>query len=151
MRDKTWQPEDILRRALKRAGIVTSYTDVCRRKTRRFAEERGDCELRPCPKCGYKLWPKGNVRHLRFHDLRGHLRERAPHARREPHLGAEAPRALRPKITERRYGHLLPDFMKSEEDRLRFGLDSTRTPPTLGERVHGSAQGEKQQRFARGR
>ena len=26
MRDKTWQPEDILRRALKRAGIVTSYT-----------------------------------------------------------------------------------------------------------------------------
>ena len=28
-----------------------------------------------------------------------------------------------PKITERRYGHLLPDFMKSEVDRLRFGLD----------------------------
>lgn len=27
------------------------------------------------------------------------------------------------KITERRYGHLLPDFMKSEVDRLRFGLD----------------------------
>jgi hypothetical protein len=28
-----------------------------------------------------------------------------------------------PKITERKYGHLLPDFMKSEVDRLRFGLD----------------------------
>ncbi len=28
-----------------------------------------------------------------------------------------------PKITERRYGHLLPDFMKSEVDRLRFGID----------------------------
>jgi transposase len=34
-----------------------------------------------------------------------------------------------PKITERRYGHLLPDFMKSEVDRLRFGLD--RLAPTL--------------------
>jgi hypothetical protein len=31
-----------------------------------------------------------------------------------------------PKITERRYGHLLPDFMKSEVDRLRFGLDAPR-------------------------
>ena len=28
-----------------------------------------------------------------------------------------------PKITERRYGHLLPDFMKSEVHRLRFGID----------------------------
>ena len=34
-----------------------------------------------------------------------------------------------PKITERRYGHLLPDFMKSEVDRLRFGLD--RLAPAL--------------------
>lgn len=33
MRDATWQPEDVLRRALKRAGIVTGYTHVCRRKT----------------------------------------------------------------------------------------------------------------------
>ncbi len=34
-----------------------------------------------------------------------------------------------PKITERRYGHMLPDFMKSEVDRLRFGLD--RLAPAL--------------------
>ncbi|MGC3996382.1 MAG: tyrosine-type recombinase/integrase [Anaeromyxobacter sp.] len=32
MRNKTWQPEDVLRRALKRAGIVTGYTHVCRRR-----------------------------------------------------------------------------------------------------------------------
>jgi hypothetical protein len=25
-----WQPEDVLRRALKRAGVVTGYTHVCR-------------------------------------------------------------------------------------------------------------------------
>ena len=28
MRTKTWQPEDILRRALKRAGVVRGYTHV---------------------------------------------------------------------------------------------------------------------------
>jgi hypothetical protein len=33
-----------------------------------------------------------------------------------------------PKITERRYGHLLPDFMKSEVDRLRFGSRRVRPP-----------------------
>jgi hypothetical protein len=28
-----------------------------------------------------------------------------------------------PKITERRYGHMLPEFMSAEVNRLRFGLD----------------------------
>src|SRR5215208_5546852 len=52
-----------------------------------------------------------------------HLRERAPH------VGANLISVQKllghsdPKITERRYGHLLPEFMKSEVDRLRFGLD----------------------------
>jgi hypothetical protein len=61
MRTVTWQPEDILRRALRRAGIVTGYTHVCRRRTCRYTEERPDAEIRPCPRCGFKLWPKGNV------------------------------------------------------------------------------------------
>ncbi len=123
MRDRTWQPEDVLRRALKRAGIVTSYTHLCRRKTCRFTEERGDDEVRPCPRCGYKLWPKGNVRHIRFHDLRH------TYASVLLMFGANLTSVQKllghsdPKITERRYGHMLPDFMKSEVDRLRFGLD----------------------------
>jgi hypothetical protein len=29
---------------------------------------------------------------------------------------------IRPKITERRYGHLLPEFMSSEVNRLQFGM-----------------------------
>jgi integrase len=38
--------------------------------TCRFSEERADDHIRPCPKCGFKLWPKGNVREIRFHDIR---------------------------------------------------------------------------------
>jgi len=123
MRDKTWQPEDVLRRALKRAGVVTGYTHVCRRKGCCYSEERRDAEIRPCPRCGYKLWPKGHVRHIRFHDLRH------TYASVLLMFGANLTSVQKllghsdPKITERRYGHLLPDFMKSEVDRLRFGLD----------------------------
>jgi len=40
-------------------------------------------------------------------------------------------RSRDPKITERRYGHLLPDFMQSEVDRLRFGIDQL-APCDLG-------------------
>jgi integrase len=45
MRAKSWQPEDILRRALKRAGIVTGYTHKCRRRGCGHAEEHADAEL----------------------------------------------------------------------------------------------------------
>ncbi len=38
--DRTWQPEDVIRRALKRAGIVIGYTHVCRRKSCGYSEER---------------------------------------------------------------------------------------------------------------
>jgi len=95
---------------------------VCRRKTCRYTEERGDDQVRPCPRCGFKLWPRGNVRHIRFHDLRH------TYASVLLMLGANLTSVQKllghsdPKITERRYGHLLPDFMKSEVDRLRLGL-----------------------------
>jgi integrase len=96
MRTVTWQPEDILRRALKRAGIVTGYTHVCRRATCRFSDERADDHIRPCPRCGFKLWPKGNVRNP-VPRSPPHLRERAPHVGRGTCVRAAAARALGPE------------------------------------------------------
>ena len=136
MRTVTWQPEDILRRALKRAGIVTGYTHVCRRTTCRFSEERPDDHIRPCPRCGFKLWPKGNVRAIRFHDLRHTyasvlLMSGAALVSVQRLLGHSDP-----KITERRYGHLLPDFMAAEVNRLKFGLDALAPRPLGTSLVH---------------
>ena len=58
MRDKTWQPEDILRRALKRAGIVTGYTHKCRRRGCGHEETHADAGQRRCPRCRFALWPR---------------------------------------------------------------------------------------------
>ena len=132
----------ILRRALKRAGIVTGYTHTCRRKTCRYTEERQDAEVRPCPKCGFKLWPTGKVRHFRFHDLRH------KYASVLLMLGANLVSVQKllghsdPRITERRYGHMLPGFMRAEVDRLRFGLDQ------LAPRLDAPSDGEIPQALA---
>jgi len=122
MRTKTWQPEDVLRRALKRAGIVTGYTHKCRRKGCGHEEAHADPEPRRCRRCRFLLWPKGHVREIRFHDLRH------TYARVLLMLGANLVSVQKllghsdPKITERRYGHLLPESMSAEVNRLRFGL-----------------------------
>jgi hypothetical protein len=70
-----------------------------------------------------KLWPKGQVRDIRFHDMRH------TYASVLLMLGANLVSVQKllghsdPKITERRYGHMLPEFMSAEVNRLRFGLD----------------------------
>ncbi len=70
-----------------------------------------------------RLWPKGQVRSIRFHDLRH------TYASVLLMLGANLVSVQKllghsdPKITERRYGHMLPEFMSAEVNRLRFGLD----------------------------
>jgi integrase len=144
MRTVTWQPEDILRRALKRAGIVTGYTHVCRRSTCRYSEDRPDDHIRPCPRCGFKLWPKGNVRTIRFHDLRHTyasvlLMSGAALVSVQGLLGHSDP-----KITERRYGHLLPDFMAAEVNKLRFGLDRFAPSPRPSPPLRGGEGGPRE-------
>jgi integrase len=62
--------EGVLRRAMRRAGLVTGHVHACRRKGCTHSEAAPDPALRRCPSCGMKLWPKGVVRPLRFHDLR---------------------------------------------------------------------------------
>lgn len=66
----TVQLELILRRALRRAGIVQSWLHKCRRLGCGHVETAQDDGLRRCTQCRMKLWPSGQVRPLRFHHLR---------------------------------------------------------------------------------
>jgi hypothetical protein len=50
--------EEVLRRALAHAGIVTAYVHVCRKKVCSHAETAQDVQLRHCPVHGMKLWPR---------------------------------------------------------------------------------------------
>jgi integrase len=50
---------------------VAGYVHVCRRKGCGHREAAKDADLRRCPKCNMKLWPKAIPRPMRFHDLRG--------------------------------------------------------------------------------
>jgi len=71
MRTDETDLQQVLRRAMGRAGLVRGYLHVCRRKGCGHEEQAEDSELRPCPSCKMKLWPKALPRPLRFHDLRG--------------------------------------------------------------------------------
>jgi hypothetical protein len=71
MRSRQTNLRTVVACALKRAGLVAGYTHVFRRKYCGHREETKDRDVRRCPKCNMKLWPKAIPRPLRFHDLRG--------------------------------------------------------------------------------
>ena len=59
--------EEVLRRPMRRAGIVTGYVHKCRRKGCGHHEPAPDANPRRCPICKFKLCPVGEVRKLPFH------------------------------------------------------------------------------------
>ena len=61
---------DHLRRALKRAGVVTGYKHKCRRKGCGYVEMRPAAPESRCPKCNMRLWVTPIPKQLRFYDLR---------------------------------------------------------------------------------
>ena len=61
----------ILRTALVKAKIVTAWSNKCRRKGCGFVEERvAEESRRPCPTCGFALWPVGHPKLVTFRGIR---------------------------------------------------------------------------------
>ena len=123
------QVQDVLRRALARAGIVNGYTHRCRRKGCGHSERHPYAEPGRCPKCRMRLWPVAEQKPLRFHDLR--------HSTATLLLKAGVPlatvqRVLRhtdPKITSEVYGHLDLEDMREGLNRLRLAPAVTEPAP----------------------
>jgi len=113
--------ESVLRRALARAGIVEGYNHVCRRKGCTHREEAPDAVLRRCPVDKRKLWPKPIVRPLRFHDLRHTTASLLMMSGANAVAVQRILRHTDPKITTQVYGHLAPEYLRAEVDRLRLG------------------------------
>jgi integrase len=66
------QLEMVLRRALRRAGLVSGYRHKCRKSGCGYVEAAADPAIRECPrhKQNRRLWVTSVVRPIRFHDLR---------------------------------------------------------------------------------
>lgn len=129
MRDEEAAPEEILRVAFKRLGWVEGWLHKCRRCTRglstleraRFKHlEASDAEPRYCAKtsCGFKLWPVGIPRAMRFHDLR---HTAATHLLQAGVPVQHVQRILRHSsitTTIGTYGHLLTEDLRASVDKL---------------------------------
>ncbi len=121
--------EGVLRRALGRAGIVQGYTHVCRKKGCGYSEPAPDAVPRRCPKHNHLLWPKAQVRPLRFHDLRHTTASLLMMAGANPAAVQRILRHRDPRITMEVYGHLTPGYLQAEVDRLQFGLRVSEAVP----------------------
>jgi integrase len=112
--------EDVLRRALARAGVVEHFEHRCRKRGCGHQETASDPGLRRCPRHGDKLWPVPIVRKIRFHDLRHTTASLLMMRGANPAAVQRILRHTDPKVTTEVYGHLSPGYMQSEIDRLAF-------------------------------
>jgi hypothetical protein len=121
MYPETTKLEDVLRRALRRAGIILGYRHKCRKQGCGYVEAATDANLRKCPKDQHTMWVTSVVRPIRFHDLRhttGSLLAME---------GADLPAVQKimrhkdPRITSETYLHLDPRYLREQIDRLHFG------------------------------
>ena len=120
-----------LRRALGRAGVVEGYLHACRRKGCGQVVEAADQELRRCSKHRMKLWVKPKVRPIRFHDLRHSTASLLMMNGANPAAVQRILRHSDPRITTEVYGHLSPEYLRDEVDRLKFGPEVAALVPHL--------------------
>jgi integrase len=128
MAGETLSLEIVLRCALRRAGIVTSYRHSCRRQGCGHREEAADAILRRCPTCNMKLWPHGLVRPIRFHHLRHTTASLLMMAGANPAAVQRIMRHSDPRLTTEVYGHLAPGYLRSEIDRLQLAPPAPESP-----------------------
>jgi len=121
-------PLEEVRRALAHAGIVEGWEHVCRKQACGHAELAPDDQVRRCPRHGMKLWPKAKVPQIRFHDLRHTTASLLMMAGVNPGAVQRILRHSDPRITTETYGHLQPDYLRREIDRLRFNTGPANDP-----------------------
>ena len=68
-----------------------------------------------------KLWPSGQVRPIRFHHLRHTTASLLLMRGADVPGGADILRHSDPRLTTETYGHLVPDYLRDQIDRLTFG------------------------------
>ena len=132
MRSKEAAPQKVLRHALARAGLVECYEHVCRRCKARgkpHLEKHSDSELRSCPVCKMKLWPRAVPRRMNFHDMRHSTATLLLRAGVDLHRVQRILRHKDVNLTVGTYGHLLIEDLRSAVAALpEFPLETAPRP-----------------------
>jgi integrase len=128
----TTQLEAVLRRAVRRAGIVQGYRHKCRKQGCGHVEPAADDGVRRCPKDGHKLWVTSLVRPIRFHDLRHTTGSLLTMRGANLHSVQRILRHSDPRTTAGTYLHLEPGYLRREIDLLSFAPTAPATvlPPS---------------------
>ncbi len=113
--------EHVLRRAMRRAGLVTGYVHKCRRQGCGHQEAAPNANPRDCPKCEFRLFPVGQVRKIRFHHLRHSTASLLLMKGADLAAVQRIMRHQDPRITTEVYGHLQTTYLKGQIERLSFG------------------------------
>lgn len=111
---------DMLRRALRRLGIVRGYNHVCRRKGCGFKEQRADNAVKPCPKCAFQLMPVGIYADFSFKDLRSTFGTFATEMTGDIRFTQQGLGHGDVKITEKHYARYRPERLLAQADQIRF-------------------------------
>jgi excisionase family DNA binding protein len=135
MRSPECDPQKALRRALARAGLVERYEHICRRCKSRgtpYAETHEDADVRRCPTCSAKLWPKAIPRPMRFHDLRHTAATLMLRAGVDAHRVQRILRHASVTTTTGTYGHLALEDLRDAVNRIGPAsfADTLLTEPT---------------------
>jgi integrase len=142
--------DDILRRAMGRAGVVKGYQHRCRRHGCGYSADSSSKEPGRCPRCDFVLYARAIPRHVRFHDLRHTtatllLREGVPLAVVQRIL-----RHSTPELTAEIYGHLDLADMRAGLDRLTLEeIPGPGPAPVLRLIEGGKEEGPEAAAFAR--
>jgi integrase len=112
----------VLRRAMARAGIVLGYEHRCRKHGCTQRQKQPDNGPRRCPEHGVLLWPVPLVRPIRFHDLRHSTASNLMPAGVSVPVVQRVMRHRDPRLTMEVCGHLAPDYVLREIDKLKLGI-----------------------------
>ncbi len=123
MRTKNQDAANIVRKAVRDAGLIQGYEHKCRRKGCRFHERRADGAESRCPRCRYRLMPIPVPQRITFHDLRSTAATHVADRTRDGIGNAQLLLGHRsPAVTAQHYLGFTRSRYDEIREALRFGL-----------------------------
>ena len=140
--------EEVLRRAMRRAGLVTGYVHKCRRQGCGHREPAPRREPPSLPEVHLQALPGGEVRKIRFHHLRHTTASLLLMSGADLAAVQRIMRHQDPRLTTEVYGHLSANYLRkaNRAPQLRSAACGRRQDPALGGRRIGAAAARRHPR-----